>query len=256
MIIDAHTHLFPEGVDKVGTAEMLIQEMDELSVDKAVILGIYPRVDCRFILEQAVIHPDRLLGFASVNPNDGEEAVDLLDHCLENYQVYGLKLHPSMQTFSADDADLLEPILRRVEEVHIPVLMHCWGWFGQEGFADPIRIMNLAKGFPEITFIMAHCGGMRFMDLLPLSRSRAMGVLNNLYVDLSIILFDLIDSPLWPFLRWTLKTIGLDRVMMGSDFPDFALSDTINLTEKLGFEDAEMREIMGGNAARLYGITA
>jgi Tat protein secretion system quality control protein TatD with DNase activity len=58
MIIDAHTHLFLPGMDKVGTAEMLLAEMDACGVDKAVVLGIYPRVSNDFIAEQAQQKPE------------------------------------------------------------------------------------------------------------------------------------------------------------------------------------------------------
>lgn len=254
MILDAHTHLFPSGMDKVGTAEMLLSEMDACGADKAVILGIYPRVSNEFIAEQTRAHPNRFIGFASVSPNDGQTAVALLERCMGDYQVKGLKLHPTMQHFRADDTALLAPLMRKVETLGVPVLMHSWGWFGQDGEAAPTRIMALARTFPDVTFIMAHCGGMRFMDLLPLSRLRRQGRLDNLYIDLSVILFDLEGSPLWPFLRWTLESIGLDRVLMGSDFPDYPLADALRLARSLGFDQPETDLILGGNAQRLFGV--
>jgi predicted TIM-barrel fold metal-dependent hydrolase len=252
MIVDAHTHLFPPGMDKVGTAEMLLAEMDACGVDKAVILGIYPRVLNEFIAEQAQVHPDRFIGFASVNPNDGQTAVDLLDRCVQEFGARGLKLHPTMQHFYADDTALLAPLMRKVEELNIPVLMHSWGWFGEDGEAAPNRVMTLARTFPFVTFIMAHCGGMRFMDLLPLPRLRRLGQLDNLYVDLAVILFDLADSPMWPFLCWTLESIGLDRVLLGSDFPDYPLADTVRLARRLGLDEQGMALVLGENAARLF----
>ena len=254
MIIDAHTHLFPPGMDKVGSAEMLLAEMDACGVGKAIILGIYPRVSNEFIAEQAQAHPDRLIGFASVNPNDGQVALDMLDRCVRVFGAKGLKLHPSMQHFCADDTVLLAPLVRRVEALNIPVLIHSWGWLGRDCEAAPARIMTLAETFPAITFIMAHCGGMRFMDILPLSHLRRLGRLNNLYVDLSIILFELDKSPMWPFLHWTLKSIGLDRVLLGSDFPDYSLADTLRLARSLELDRQEMNQVLGKNAARLFGL--
>lgn len=254
MIVDAHTHLFPPGVDKVGTAEMLLAEMDASGVDKAVILGIYPRVSNEFIAEQARAHPDRFIGFASVNPNDGRAAVDLLDRCVRDFGPKGLKLHPSIQHFRADDTALVAPLMRRVEALNIPVLLHSWGWFGEDGEAAPNRIMALARTFPAVTFIMAHCGGMRFMDLLSLARLRQVGQLDNLYVDLAIILFDLVDSPMWPFLRWTLESIGLDRVLFGSDLPDYPLADTLHLTHNLELDAQGMNQVLGDNAVRLFDL--
>jgi predicted TIM-barrel fold metal-dependent hydrolase len=177
MIIDAHTHLFPPDTDKVGTAEMLLAEMDGCGVDKAVVLSIYPRISNEFIAGQVRAHPDRFIGFTSVNPNDGQAALDLLDRCVREYAARGLKLHPTMQHFWADDTALLAPLMYKVEALDMPVLMHSWGWFGEDCEAAPSRIMTLARTFPAVTFIMAHCGGMRFMDLLPLARLRQLGQL-------------------------------------------------------------------------------
>jgi hypothetical protein len=254
MIIDSHTHLFPPGMDKIGSAEMLLEEMDANSVEKAVIVGIYPRVQNEFLAEQASAYPDRFILFSSVNPTEGKEALKLLEYSVEELGARGLKLHPTMQHFDADDIDLLGSFMEKAQEYGIPVLMHCWGWFGHNKEAPPVRMMTLAEAYPEVTFQMAHCGGMRFMDLLPLARRRQTGQLDNLYVDLSIILFDLEGSPMWPFLCWTLESIGLDRVLMGSDFPDYSLEDSIGITRKLEFDDNSIQMILGGNAARLHGL--
>lgn len=255
MIVDAHTHLFPPGIDKVGSAEMLLSEMDASGIAKAVIVGIYPRVLNEFIAEQAQAHPQRFIPFASVNPNDGQAAVDLLDWCVRQYGAKGLKLHPSMQYFRADDTALLAPLMHKAEAFDIPVLLHSWAWPGEaDGAAAPTRIMNLARTFPGVTFIMAHCGGMRFMDLLPLCRLRKRGELDNLYVDLSVIMFDLAKSPMWPVLRWTLDSIGWDRVLVGSDFPDYPLTDTLQLARGLELDSDNLALVLGDNAARLFGL--
>ena len=253
MIYDTHTHLFPPGVDKIGTAEMLLAQMDESGVDKAVIFGIYPRVSNQFIAQQVAQHSDRFIAFASVSPNDGPAALDLFDQCVTDFNPRGLKIHPTMQSFRADDVELLTPLMHRVARLNIPVLLHSWGWFGQDSEASPLRVVSLARAFPEVTFIMAHCGGMRFMDLLSLSRLRRPGRLDNLYVDLSVILFDLKDSPMWPFLVWTLRTVGLDRVLVGSDFPDYSLVDTFRLARSLGLSESEMDLILTQNSERLFG---
>jgi predicted TIM-barrel fold metal-dependent hydrolase len=100
MIIDAHTHLFPPGMDKVGTAEMLLAEMDACGVDKAVVLGIYPRVSNEFIAEQTQAYPDRFTGFASVNPNDGQAAAGFAQPVCEGLWREGAEAPPVRATLS------------------------------------------------------------------------------------------------------------------------------------------------------------
>jgi hypothetical protein len=228
--------------------------MDACDVDRAVILGIYPRVSNAFIAEQARIHPERFIHFVSVNPNDGQAAVDLFKQCLQAFHPKGLKIHPSMQHFEADDIALLSPLMRAVETASIPVLLHSWAWFGQDSEAAPRRIMTLAQAFPAVTFIMAHCGGMGFLDLLPMARLRKRGELDNLFVDVSAIIDDLADSSMWPMLEWVLKAIGLDRVLMGSDFPDYSVKNTLGLVRTLELDEHDMALVSGHNAQQLFGV--
>jgi predicted TIM-barrel fold metal-dependent hydrolase len=254
MIVDAHTHLFPAGMDKVGTAELLLGQMDSCGVDRAIILNIYPRVSNEFIAEQWRSHSERLIGFCSVDPNDGAPAVELLDRCVSEYGAKGLKIHPSMQRFEADDVELLTPLMRKVQQLNVPVLLHSWAWWGRDSRDSPKRVMHLAEKFPEVTFIMAHCGGMHFLDLMQGGLALRGKRPENLYADLSGIIFDLAGSPLWEFLRWTVKSFGPDRIMMGSDFPDHSVPETLDLCRSLDLDETSMDLILGGTAARLLNI--
>jgi predicted TIM-barrel fold metal-dependent hydrolase len=102
---------------------------------------------------------------------------------------------------------------------------------------------------------MAHAGGMRFQDLLVMSRRKRLNRLNNLYVDFSSVLFDIADGPMAPIFTWTMAKIGLDRVIMGSDFPDHSVQDTVRHTRNLGFDTAGRQLVMGANAIQVYGTT-
>jgi len=252
--VDSHTHLFPVEADKVGSADMLLAQMDAAGVNKAVILNIHPRVSNEFIAEQARTHPDRLIGFCSVDPNDGPAAVEMLDRCIGDGGARGVKIHPPMQEFAIDDVDLLGPVVRKAGELGAPVLTHSWAWWGREGRDAPRRVMALAAEFPDTTFIMAHCGGMQFLDLMQGGLTLRGRRPENLYVDLSGIVFDVADSPLWPFLQWTVRTFGADRVMAGSDFPDHSIGDSFDLVRKLDLDAESMDQILGGTAAALLGL--
>jgi hypothetical protein len=254
IVMDSHTHLFPPGMDKVGTAEMLISRMDLYGIDKAVILGIYPRVKNEFIARQGRLYPKRFIHLASVNPNDRQVAVNMLERCVRQDGAKGVKLHPQMQKFRADDISLLEPLMRKIEQLKIPVLMHTWAWPDKpDTDSSPRRIIRLASRFPAVTFIAAHCGGMCFTDLLPISRRKQTGRLNNLYVDLSSIALKVPEDKRL-LLSETVEKIGWDRVLMGSDFPDYSISEVMCATRNLCSDANGIKLVMGGNAARLYGV--
>ena len=102
MIVDFHTHisshslreqretyvkrdrtfgeLFADPKSKMATAEELIAAMDEDGVDRSVVMGIgwadigIARETNDYVVDSVRRHPDRLVGFAGVNPGWGEAA--------------------------------------------------------------------------------------------------------------------------------------------------------------------------------------
>jgi predicted TIM-barrel fold metal-dependent hydrolase len=262
MIIDFHVHLFQEGMDKagaatgqLGTAEQLIENMDAAGVDKVVALPIHPRTTSEFVAAQMGRFPDRIIGFASVDPNDGPMAVDLLKRGIEELGLRGLKLHPLMQRFKDSDHELLNPLVRMAEKLDIPILFHCWAR-PDDPYTSVAGQVNLAQANPGVTFIMAHAGGMHFLDLLFLARPPRRWVrMENLYVDFSwfspLIETHRPGAPLFGAFAYTLRQFGADRVLLGSDWPDTTLADAIALARQMGFEKDELELVLGENARRI-----
>jgi predicted TIM-barrel fold metal-dependent hydrolase len=50
------------------------------------------------------------------------------------------------------------------------------------------------------------------------------------------------------------RDVGVDRVMMGSDYPWYEPAHTVALIDQLAFSDGEKAAILGGTAARFLGI--
>lgn len=254
MIIDFHTHLFQKEMDKVGTAQQLIANMDAAGVDKAVVLPIHPRTTNEFVASQMRRYPDRIIGFASVNPNDGPMAVDLLRRGVERLGLRGLKLHPPMQRFKDSDYDLLNPIIRTAEKLDIPIVFHCWAYFG-DPYTSISGQVNLAQTNPGVTFILAHAGGMHFPDLLSLARTpRRWEWAENLYIDFAGPLGHQLGHPLFEAFAYTLREFGADRVLLGSDWPDTTSADAIALAKTMGFKGKKLDLVLGENARRILRI--
>ncbi|NIM45409.1 MAG: amidohydrolase family protein, partial [Nitrososphaeria archaeon] len=98
--------------------------MNEGRVDKAVIFGAGPYLFPQFnkmIAETVNKYPDRLIGFARVDPYEGEKAVDELAHAVKDLGMKGLKLHPLFQGFRID-SPVVHTVLEEVRKMDIPVL--------------------------------------------------------------------------------------------------------------------------------------
>ncbi|MDE2717770.1 MAG: amidohydrolase family protein [Chloroflexota bacterium] len=142
MIIDFHTHIFPPWLRprreeylkrdatfaelfaspkaRMATAERLIRRMDEDGVDVSVVMGIgWTDIDLAhaandYLIEAVAKYPDRLVGFAGVNPAWGTEAVQEARRCAEE-GLRGIgELHPDTQGYDLGDLDTMAPLMEVV----------------------------------------------------------------------------------------------------------------------------------------------
>jgi uncharacterized protein len=230
--------------------DQLLRDMDAASVAKAVLLGWYweTHASCvtqnRFYAECVRAHPDRLAGFATVQPAAGavafEEAVRALDEGL-----IGLgELSPHSQHVGPHDP-IWRKLLTLATERGVPVNLHVTDpasktYPGRVG--TPLEdFLRLAREFPATQFILAHWGG-------GLAWSADAIALPNVW-------FDTAASPLLygPEI-W--KKSPSERVLFGSDYP-LVLYPQTETEPSMGSLLAEARKqqvslaTFGANTARL-----
>ena len=153
----------PDGMAKI------YRDLDVLavifSVDSQTATGDVPDSN-DYVAEIASAHPEQFIGFASVDPHKGEQAVEELERAVGELGLKGLKLHPIHQAFFPSD-EAFRPLFDKCEELGVPVLIHSGyaaagaGTPGGGGFklkyARPIPcIDDLAADHPDLTIIMAH----------------------------------------------------------------------------------------------------
>ena len=61
------------------------------------------------------------------------------------------------------------------------------------------------------------------------------------------------DSPVEEEFLWTLRNVGLDHVLLGSDYPQIGLDTTVEAFERLDLTADEKAKIRSGNAMKLFG---
>jgi predicted TIM-barrel fold metal-dependent hydrolase len=64
------------------------------------------------------------------------------------------------------------------------------------------------------------------------------------------------DSPLEAEFIWTLRNVGINSVLLGSDYPQLSLKSAVDALEKLDLTQEEKAAIQSGNARRLFGLEA
>lgn len=188
------------------------------AVDRAVVLGFRARhvgvlVPNEYVAEYVGLHPERLIGFCSVDPQD-PDAIEQLDDAVQRLKLRGLKMGPIYQNVAPTDSRFRR-IMGRAEELGIPVLIHQGATFCENvslEIANPLQLQPLALEFPRLQIVIAHLGHPWFDETLVLIRKNP-----NVYSDISALYY----RP-WQFYNALVSAMEygvLDRLLLGSDYP-------------------------------------
>ncbi|HWK48619.1 MAG TPA: amidohydrolase family protein, partial [Steroidobacter sp.] len=91
----------------------------------------------------------------------------------------------------------------------------------------------------------------RFWNILPLART-AQGLMeDNIHFDIAGMAVLVADSPLEDEFVWTMRNVGIDNVLLGSDFPQLSLQANVEALQRMGLTEDELRKIRWDNAERL-----
>jgi uncharacterized protein len=193
---------------------------------------------------------DKLIPVATVHPYDGDAALAELQRVAAR-GIKVLKIHPHTQKFDAADPRVLA-LVRRAGELNVIVLMDNASIVP----GDCEKLFNLALEAPKTKFIFAHMGALsfRFWNILALARTAENLFAENIYFDLSGTAVLAADSPIEDEFVWTLRNVGVEHVLFGSDYPQISVAKTLGALERLGLTAAEQKAIRYENARKLFGL--
>src|SRR5262245_3934968 len=191
-------------------------------------------------------HPN-MLPIATVHPYDGHAALDELTR-VASRGVKVLKLHPHTQKFDVTDPRVLT-LVQHAGALGVVVLMDNANIIA----GDSEHLFELAVRAPKTKFVFAHMGGLnfRFWNVLALARTAKDFFMDNIYFDISGTVVLAAGSPIEREFVWTLRNVGIDRVVLGSDYPQFSLAQTLDALERLDLDASEKAKIRYTNALRL-----
>ena len=241
-VFDTHTHMGrARHSGRSCSAAELLRAMDEHGVDRAVAIP-YPVVeDFRSehdLIGRAVIeHPDRLTGVACLDPYLPErEFRDEVRRCREQNGFRALKLQPQyhgLNPMSGRSGFFFEAAL----ENRMAVIVHTGAGMP---FSLPALCMMPARNYPELTIVLAHCGGGLFVHEAIL----AAVFCPNIVLELSSLMPHQVLE--------VLASVPADRLMIGSDLPENTGVE-IGKVLTLDAADAQKRSILYGTACRVFG---
>lgn len=192
----------------------------------------------------------RMLPVATVHPYDGEAALAELAR-VAGRGVRVLKIHPHTQKFDAADPRVLG-LVKRAGDLGLIVLMDNANILP----GDSEKLFNLALAAPKTKFIFAHMGGMnfRFWNILKAARTAEGLFGDNIYFDISATVALVAGSPIEAEYVWTIRNVGVDHVLLGSDYPQYPFAQNAEALERLDLTPAEKAKIRWENAAALFAL--
>lgn len=198
------------------------------------------------LIALAAKHP-KMVPVATVHPYDGHAALTELQRVAAR-GVKVLKIHPHTQKFDAADPRVLT-LVKRAGELGVVVLMDNASILP----GDSEKLFNLALQAPKTKFIFAHMGGLnfRFWNVLKLVRTAEDLFANNIYFDISAVVTLAADSPIEEEFVWTMRNVGVDHLLLGSDYPQLSLPHTLRALDRLGLSETEKAKIRYDNARKL-----
>lgn len=260
MIIDFHTHAFPDNLaseamskltysSKVkpsfdGTVYGLLKSMDNAAIEKAVVLSIAtnPEQVENIIKWCLKIKSDRIIPFASIHP-DSKDFKDLLKR-ISGEQLSGIKLHPMYQDFYLDDNKMFF-IYEEIVKNGLILILHT-GFdiaFPDDKKADISRLKKIIKKFPELKIVASHTGGFKMWEEV---LKEIAGL--NLWIETSMTLKYIEDKKI---LLEILKKHSPDKIMFGTDAPWSDQKEEVKLMNSLDISNEVKNKIFSKNAQKL-----
>jgi|DewCreStandDraft_2_1066082.scaffolds.fasta_scaffold21192_2 predicted TIM-barrel fold metal-dependent hydrolase len=279
MIIDAHTHIFPPEVvanreafrardalfdtlyrnprARLATVEDLLQEMDQAGVAVAVVCGFgwadpgLCQAHNDYLIDCVRRYPDRLIGFAAIQPLAGPAALAEVERC-RRQGLRGIgELMPHGQGYHLDDSHLLAPLAEAAIALGMPILTHTSEPVGHlypgKGEVTVRTVYHLIQHFPDLVLICGHWGGgLPFYELMPEVRAAA----RHVYYDTAASPF-LYEPRIY---RIAVDLVGAGKILFGSDFPLLRQRRCLAEVRQAGLPATVVDQILGENARRLFGL--
>jgi len=300
-IVDVHVHPFT-----LMTDNHLLTEMDKAGVDTAVLLAldvdandldrpnikemIHNRLldmyffDAKKVMEELKVfleiartdndqvadfvkrHPDRFVGFGSINLSKSQTYVEEKIREIDRLSLKGIKLIPTLQFFNPVTVKKnMEKLFEYCEKKGKIVTCHTgcdpYVWeephFSQD--ANPMYLESFIQDFEKVKVIVAHMGcysakvpGVWMDEALELGKEN-----ENVWFDIAAVPYVVTYRKLVDKVR---KTVGFDQVLFGSDYPAVGggeVSIESMVAEVKGsncLTEEEKAKALGLNAKKLFGL--
>ena len=253
--------------------DLFVNGYDDIAVCQPTYLTDFYRQGFNTTEQNALLkelYPDRFILNGAFDPRDGEAGLQYLHSLVEKYGIKGVKLYTAEWRGHSKGYKLSEPRAQRylekcqelgITNIHVhkgPTILP----LNRDAF-DVADVDDAATSFPDLNFIVEHVGLPRLDDFCWIATQEP-----NVYGGLAVAMPFVHARPRYfaQIVSELLFWLGEDRLLFGSDyaiwqpkwiiekFMEFEMPDDLQKETGKSLTLEGKRKILGGNAARLYGI--
>ena len=269
MIIDFHTHVFPEKIARQtidalaikangipytdGTIQGMLDAVDRAKADIAVTLPVLTKPTqfdsvakfAKAINDEYSKKGNKLLSFGGIHPQC--EDIDGKMAYLKSLGIKGVKIHPDYQDTFIDD-DGYYQILLAAKKYDMIVVTHAGvddGYLDQPIKCPPEKVIKLIEEVDYDKFVLAHYGGHKQWE-------KVLDVLagKNVYFDTAFTLHEINEG----LFKDILNKHGADRILFATDCPWRDIKDDVQILKSFNLGKDVENKIFYKNALKLLNI--
>jgi len=237
-----------------GDGAAMVESFVAAGIDRAVLQAEWADGDYRR-MNDAVhrlvgAHPDRLVGYCTVNPGTDDDMVAVVEHEVRERGARGVNLQPFSYRLLSNDKRFY-PLYAKCQELGIPVTIHTSINFSNDRSIDhgrPLYLCDVACDFPDLVIVANHGGWPWVNELVAVAWKH-----RNVYIEIGAVAPKYIGTPGtgWELLMMHGNSSLLsDRVLFATDNM-IPYERAVQELQELPLKDEVKEQWLGGNAARL-----
>ena len=191
-----------------------------------------------------------------ITPENAEKTALEFEYYAKKPQCLGIKIYPGYRPVYVYDKRHW-PLFELARAYDLPVAVHTGDTAMAEArlrYAHPLTVDEAAVDFPDVKFVICHCGNPWFADATEVAAKNP-----NVYIDLSGLLEGIPGAGFYDkqkayfdYLALWLNYMGRwDKLMYGSDWPLVNISDYIAILSRVVPQEHH-EEFFYANALNVY----
>lgn len=269
MVIDFHTHIFPDKIAKStiealankaenkpytdGTVQGMVDAMLRADADICVTLPVLTKASqfesvTRFAVavnERFNTEEKKLISFAGMHPEC--EDIEGKMQYLKLMGIKGVKIHPDYQCTFIDDKGYIE-ILKCAKKYDMVVVTHAGiddGYKDEPVRCPPEKVLKVIEEVNHDKFVLAHYGGHKqWEEVYELLAGK------NVYFDTAYTFHEISEE----LFKKILSKHGEDKVLFATDCPWRDIKDDLQILKSFNLSESTLNKILYKNALKLLGI--